>query len=31
VNLPGRPAAAARNARVLLPTLSRAVAGVTAS
>ena len=29
VNLPGRPAAAARNARVLLPTLARAVASVT--
>ena len=28
VNLPGRPAAAARNARVLLPTLARAVASV---
>ena len=31
VNLPGRPAAAARNARVLLPTLARAVASVTSS
>ena len=31
VNLPGRPAAAARNARVLLPTLARAVASLTSS
>ncbi len=31
LNLPGRPAAAARNARVLLPTLARAVASVTSS
>lgn len=30
VNLPGRPAAAARNARILLPTLGRAVASVAA-